>query len=155
MRALFAGLVIALGACKCPPAADPSADVLAVLHAQVEAWNRGDVQGFMAAGYWPSSELTFYSQGSVTRGYEPVLARYLRRYKSEGTEMGRLTFGAIEVEPLGEGAALARGRWDLALREKPAVGGLFSLVLRRLPEGWRIVHDHTSVDDAPQGGSDM
>jgi len=96
-----------------------------VLHAQSEAWNRGDVDAFMAAGYWPSPELTFYSQGSVTRGYDAVLERYRKRYKSEGAEMGHLEFSAIEVQPLGAGAACARGRWDLSFGAKPPVGGLF------------------------------
>ena len=152
MRALLAGLALALlplGACKCAPAGDPGAEVLAVLHAQSEAWNRGDVEGFMAAGYWPAPELTFYSQGSVTHGYDAVLERYRKRYKSDGAEMGRLEFSAIEVQPLGEGAAIARGRWDLAFAKKPPVGGLFTLVLKHLPQGWRVVHDHTSVDAAP------
>ena len=152
MRTLLAGLALALlplGGCMCATIDDPSDEVLAVLHAQSEAWNRGDVDAFMAAGYWPSPELTFYSQGSVTHGYEAVLERYRKRYKSEGAEMGRLEFTAIEVRPLGERSAMARGRWDLSFAAKPPVGGLFTLVLRRLPEGWRVVHDHTSVDAAP------
>ena len=152
MRALVAGLALALlplGACKCAPAGDAKGEVLAVLQAQSAAWNRGDVDAFMAAGYWPSAELTFYSQGSVTHGYDAVLERYRKRYKSEGAEMGRLEFSAIEVRPLGERTALARGRWDLSFAAKPPVGGLFTLLLERLPQGWRVVHDHTSVDAAP------
>lgn len=148
MRALLLALLL-LGACKSTAVPDPSDEVLAVLHAQTEAWNRGDVDGFMAAGYWPSPELTFYSQGSVTQGYEAVLERYRKRYRSEGAEMGQLRFSAIEVRSLGEATAMARGRWDLAFAARPPVGGLFTLVLRRLPEGWRVVHDHTSVDAAP------
>ena len=146
MRAALAFLLLTLGACKCAPAGDTSGEVLAVLHAQVEAWNRGDVDQFMALGYWPSPELTFYSQGSVTHGFDAVLARYKKRYQSEGAEMGHLEFTAIEVEPLGEGAAFARGRWDLKFASKPALGGLFTLLFKHLPQGWRVVHDHTSVD---------
>jgi len=152
MRALLAGVAFALlplGACKCAPAGDPGAEVLAVLQAQSAAWNRGDVEAFMAAGYWPSPELTFYSQGSVTHGYDAVLARYRKRYQSEGAEMGQLEFSAIEVQPLGECAAFARGRWDLRFAAKPPVGGLFTLLFKHLPQGWRVVHDHTSVDAAP------
>ena len=78
-----------------------------------------------------------------------MLARYRQRYKSEGAEMGQLEFSAIEVQSLGEGAAFARGRWELALAAKPRVGGLFTLLFRHLPQGWRVVHDHTSVDAAP------
>jgi len=60
--------------------------------------------------------------------------------------MGQLEFSRVETRALADDVQLARGRWQLSFRDKPGVGGLFSLVLKRLPEGWRIVHDHTSVD---------
>jgi beta-aspartyl-peptidase (threonine type) len=121
-------------------------EILAVLRSQSAAWNRGAVDAFMDAGYWHSPDLTFYSQGSITKGYDAVLARYTKRYKSEGAEMGHLEYFQIETEPLGEEVSLARGHWKLTFSGKPALGGLFTLVLKRLPQGWRIVHDHTSVD---------
>jgi len=100
----------------------------------------------MDAGYWHSPDLTFFSGGSVTKGYDAMLAHYKKGYQSEGAEMGHLEFLQIEIQPLGADAQLARGRWQLTYGAKPAVGGLFSLLFKRLPEGWRIVHDHTSVD---------
>ena len=49
---------------------------------------------------------------------------------------------------LGPDAALVRGRFTLEMRnEKPT--RLFTLVFRRFPEGWRIVHDHTSLSHSP------
>ena len=79
-----------------------------VLDAQVEAWNRGDLEGFMAT-YWRSPDLVFCSGGTVTRGWDETLARYRKRYQSEGREMGRLRFDGIEVIPLGEGSAASAG----------------------------------------------
>ena len=114
-----------------------------VLDAQVEAWNRGDLEGFMAT-YWRSPDLVFCSGGTVTRGWDETLARYRKRYQSEGREMGRLQFDAIEVIPLGEDAALARGAWRLVMTDGKEPHGLFTLLLRRLDGAWRIVHDHTS-----------
>jgi uncharacterized protein (TIGR02246 family) len=114
-----------------------------VLDAQVEAWNRGDLEGFMA-GYWRSPDLVFCSGATVTRGWEETLARYRKRYQSEGHEMGKLRFDAIEVIPLGEDAALARGAWHLVMADGKEPHGLFTLLLRRLDGAWRIVHDHTS-----------
>ena len=121
-------------------------EVLAVLRSQSAAWNRGAIEAYMDAGYWHSPELTFYSQGSITKGYDSVLEHYVKRYKSDGAEMGHLEFFQVETESLGDEAQLARGHWKLTFEKQPAVGGLFSLVLKRLPQGWRIVHDHTSVD---------
>ncbi len=147
--------VFALSACSSSPARDASSlapnarratqEIESVCWTQQAAWNRGDVDGFMRAGYWASESLTFFSGGEVTRGYETVLARYKRRYQSEGAEMGQLTFSQLETELLGIDHAVLRGNWFLDFAEREDVGGLFTLVLRRTSEGWRIVHDHTSV----------
>ena len=114
-----------------------------MLDAQVEAWNRGDLEGFMA-GYWRSPDLVFCSGDTVTKGWDETLARYRKRYQAEGREMGRLRFDGIEVIPLGEDAALARGAWRLVMTDGKEPHGLFTLLLRRLDGAWRIVHDHTS-----------
>ena len=114
-----------------PAAFDPHA-VEAVLDAQRAAWNRGDLDAFMD-GYWRSDSLTFYSGGDV------------RRYRSEGRAMGTLRFDLHSIDALGEDAALVRGAWHLTLGTSEP-HGLFSLLLRRIPgQGWKIVHDHTSV----------
>jgi beta-aspartyl-peptidase (threonine type) len=42
---------------------------------------------------------------------------------------------------------MVRGRWRLTFRDGKQTGGLFTLLMRRTPEGWRIVHDHTSLGD--------
>jgi TonB family protein len=36
------------------------------------------------------------------------------------------------------------GKWHLK-REKGDVGGVFTLLWQRFPEGWKIIHDHTST----------
>jgi beta-aspartyl-peptidase (threonine type) len=127
-----------------PPASAPSAAVRAVLDAQVEAWNRGDLEAFMA-GYWRSPELVFCSGATVTKGWDATLERYRKRYQAEGREMGRLRFDAIEVLPLGLDAAAARGAWRLQMSDGKEPHGLFTLLLRRTDGAWRIVHDHTSA----------
>jgi beta-aspartyl-peptidase (threonine type) len=116
--------------------------VRAVLDAQVVSWNKGDLEGFME-GYWRSPKLSFASGGEVTRGWDATLERYKKKYRSEGAEMGKLTFSELEVEPIGSDAALVRGHWQL-VRSKDKPGGVFTLIFRKMPEGWRIVHDHTS-----------
>jgi len=149
MLRLLTPLLVALGAAACrsaAPARGEAGELLAVLEAQQAAWNAGDVEGYMAAGYWRSGELTFLSGGDWTRGYDPVLERYRRRYVLGGRAMGTLTFSDLEAELLADGVGLVRGRWALALPDG-APAGLFTLVMRRLPEGWRIVHDHTSATD--------
>jgi len=117
--------------------------VVAVLNEQREAWNRGDVETFMK-GYWDSPELTFAGSSGVTRGWQPVLERYRRNYP-DTRAMGHLEFSEIEVRALGKDAALVLGRWHLK-RESGELGGVFTLVFEKFPQGWRIIHDHTSLD---------
>lgn len=126
------------------PAAGPSAEeaVRAVLDAQVAAWNKGALEAFMN-GYWQSPDLTFFSGNNRTQGWQATLDRYRKRYQAEGQEMGQLTFSELKVEVLGPDSAFVRGRFQL-VRSKDKPTGLFTLIFRRLPEGWRIVHDHTS-----------
>jgi ketosteroid isomerase-like protein len=58
--------------------------------------------------------------------------------------MGTLAFSDIEITPLSADAAVVLGRWHLK-RANDEPHGRFTLIFRRLPEGWRIVHDHTSA----------
>ena len=127
-----------------PEAQDaPEADVRALLQRQQDAWNGHDLEGFMA-GYWKSDDLTFFSGAHVTRGWQATLDRYRRHYQSPGTEMGKLEFRNLRMEMLGADAAFARGEYHLAVASGKTQHGIFTLILRRMPEGWRIVHDHTS-----------
>jgi beta-aspartyl-peptidase (threonine type) len=116
--------------------------VLNVLEDQVAAWNRGDLDGFLA-GYVNSPDVTFFTGKSALRGFEPLRERYRTRYASEGKEMGRLDFSEIAIDVLGPDAAVARARWRVKMSAEE-LDGLFTVVLRRFPDGWRIVHDHTS-----------
>ena len=124
--------------------ADASAPVRALLDAQVVAWNRGDLESFMA-GYWRSPELVFCSGATVSKGWDATLERYRKRYQAEGREMGTLRFESLEIQPLGPDAAFARGEYWLRMSDGQQPHGRFTLVLRRLSGAWRIVHDHTSA----------
>lgn len=119
--------------------------VTTVLNDQQAAWNRGDVEGFMK-GYWNSPELTFAGRSGITRGWQSVLERYRKNYPDQQT-MGRLDFFGLEVHPLGKDAALVLGTWHLQ-RTSGELGGVFTLVFQRFPQGWRIIHDHTSASSS-------
>ncbi|MBI3669570.1 MAG: DUF3225 domain-containing protein [Acidobacteria bacterium] len=121
---------------------DTHAALGALLGPQAEAWNHGDIEGFLA-GYWKSDRTTFAGSSGVFRGWQALLDRYRRNYPDRAT-MGRLAFKDLEITPLGADAALILGHWELE-REKDRPGGIFTLVVRRFPQGWRIIHDHTSL----------
>ncbi|MFL6390099.1 MAG: YybH family protein [Terriglobales bacterium] len=120
-----------------------------VLLSQVEAWNHGKLEAFMQ-GYWHSPDLTFFSGATETRGWEPTLARYRQRYQAEGKEMGKLEFQKLNTDLLSRRSAVVTGQWQLTMSNtKTSDGkqphGLFTLIFKRMPGGWKIVHDHTSA----------
>ncbi len=116
-------------------------DILAVMDAQTAAWNRGDIDGFMR-GYWKSENLVFASGDNVTRGWQATLDRYKKNYSSK-EKMGVLRFSDVEISVLSKDAAVVLGSWALT-RDGDNPKGKFTLVFRKVSDGWRIVHDHTS-----------
>jgi beta-aspartyl-peptidase (threonine type) len=115
--------------------------VRAVLRAQVDAWNRGDIGAFMEH-YWKSDNLTFSSRGKMMRGWQATLDSYRKRYPTR-EKMGRLKLDGLEITPLGDSAAMVLGEWKVDRANEP-VGGNFTLVVRKIDGQWVIVHDHTS-----------
>ena len=135
--------LIATLVCAAPEQASSSvAEIRSVLTAQQDAWNRGDIDAFMN-GYARSATTVFVSQDEVSRGWETVRDRYRVKY-SDRTKMGILTFSEIEVTMISPDAAVVLGRWRLG-RTSDEPHGRFTLIFKRLSEGWRIVHDHTSA----------
>ena len=118
-----------------------AAEIRQVMDAQVAAWNAGDIDAFMR-GYWNSPDLVFVSGDTVTKGWQPTIERYKKRYDSR-TKMGTLSFTDVEIEVLSKDAAKVLGSWSLA-READNPKGNFTLIFRKFKDGWRIVHDHTS-----------
>jgi beta-aspartyl-peptidase (threonine type) len=137
-------LFLALGACA-PDERAIIREVRAVLEDQVAAWNRGDVDGFMA-GYDVSDEIVFTSRSKIRRGFETTRDHFRRNFGGRPEKMGRLRFADLEIHPTGADAAWVLGRWRLEGVEGTP-GGVFTLVVARRPAGWRVVMDHTSTED--------
>ena len=140
---LFAGVAFAQTAVG--PSAGQEAAIRKVLQSQVAAWNRNDLEGFMA-GYWNSPALTFFSGATETQGWQATVKRYRKKYQAPDSEMGQLEMADIQVELLGPQGGFVRGRWQLTLSNGKQPHGLFTLIFREFPEGWRIIHDHTSSE---------
>ncbi|MEA2163065.1 MAG: hypothetical protein QOK37_1192 [Thermoanaerobaculia bacterium] len=120
-----------------------SKDLLAirrVLDEQAAAWNRGDIDAYMA-GY-AKSETTMFVGTEVTRGWTKVRDRYKAKYDSRA-KMGTLVFSDIDLRPFGSDDVIVTGAWKLT-RENDTPQGRFTLIFHHRPEGWRIVYDHSS-----------
>jgi beta-aspartyl-peptidase (threonine type) len=141
-------LVLSIVVCALPAmatAADdaPERGVRELLETQQKDWNRGDLDAFLN-GYWNSPKVVFFSGAERREGWETLRDRFHKRYREGGAAMGRLQFSNVEVEALAADRVFARGAWRLTMPDGSSPHGLFTLIVRKQPEGWRIVHDHTS-----------
>jgi uncharacterized protein (TIGR02246 family) len=148
------GLVNVPGAVHAQSAAETQARdreaITQLIKSQQVSWNKGDIDTFVEA-YWHSPDLTFSGASGVQRGFEAVRERYKKTYPDRAT-MGELDFSDLDFHFIGNDGALVLGHWHLT-REKANggdIGGVFSLVWQRFPEGWRIIHDHTSAVPPPK-----
>jgi ketosteroid isomerase-like protein len=124
--------------------ANPSdeAQIRAVLDMQTAAWNRGDIDTFMAS-YWKSDQTEFLGVNGIAHGWQAVLDRYHHSYPDRKS-MGAVSFSDLEVHLTCSDAAYVVGKFHL-VREADQPSGVFSLDFRKFPEGWRIVLDHTTA----------
>lgn len=139
-------LMVAFGALVLPAftaVTTPTETISAVLESQREAWNRGDLDGFMSA-YSDSPDISYICEGKEVRGYAPLRDRYVKRYGTARDTMGFLSFTNLKVCELGPQNALCTGNWQVLLKNERTVEGMFSLVLTQTSKGWKIIHDHTS-----------
>ncbi len=101
MRRICCVMLFSLLSCiNSPPDAEKiQSELTTIINKQVEAWNSGSIEGFMAY-YWNSEEFTFQSGENRILGWRT--------------------------------------------REDSASQGLFTILFKKLPEGWRIINDHSS-----------
>lgn len=141
--------LVILGACaaKAPPLksmftpSDRDA-VKAVLDAQMTAWNKGDLDGYMN-GYAKTEWLVFTSGGKIRNGWQATYDAFHQKYAQNPAAMGKLAFEILAIDPVGADGAVVLGNWILT--NSPSDGrGVFSVVLERRADGWKVIHDHTS-----------
>ena len=137
-----------VAAAQTSPKIIPSPSVQAiknVLEQQVAAWNRGDITAFMD-GYWKSDDLEFVNAAGIFQGWQDVLKRYQHSYPDRAA-MGHLTFSGVEIHALCADAGFVVGHFRLDREKDGQEGhpeGVFTLIFRKFPAGWKIVNDHTT-----------
>jgi uncharacterized protein (TIGR02246 family) len=140
-------LLVAAAACSRPqtsptPNADDARQIIAGLQASAQAWNRNDLEGFIAV-YADGPNTTFIGQ-DVVHGKDAIRDFYRSTWFRTGSPPGELTYDRIDVRPLGRDHALAVGHWHVLMRSNNQMrNGIFSLTYERTPQGWRIIHDHS------------
>ncbi|MEN9497216.1 MAG: hypothetical protein RL447_924 [Bacteroidota bacterium] len=137
-KASFLFLLFALVALK---SVGQEAEIRALLQKQTEAWNRGDIEGFME-GYWKNDSLMFIGKSGITYGWQQTLDNYKRGYPDK-TAMGQLTFTLIEMKSLSKKYFSVVGKWHLK-RTIGDIGGHYTLLMKKIKGKWVVVSDHSS-----------
>lgn len=154
MRVSVLLVAAALAACRAAgrPAAAPvdgpepglNTQITKQLARAAHDWNRGDLDGFVS-DYAPESTTTFVDGFRARRGFDWIRENYAPRF-SPGARRDSLHFEEIEARALGPSLALVTARFILQRGDQVTASGPFTLVMQRRPEGWRILHDHSSSD---------
>jgi ketosteroid isomerase-like protein len=132
----------ATGSSSTVSASSPAETAIRQLMAdQVTAWNKGDIDEFMK-GYWNNDSLMFVGHSGITYGYKQTLDHYKKDYSNTDL-MGQLYFTLLQVKPLSPDYYFVIGKW-LLKRKTGDIGGIYSLLFRKIDGQWRIVVDHTS-----------
>ncbi len=114
--------------------------VLNSIHDQELAWNKGDIDGFMAF-YWNNDSLMFIGKKGITYGWNNTLSNYKNSYPTKEA-MGSLSFEIVKLEQFNKSTVYVIGKWQLE-KDKP-VGGYFTLIWKKINGKWLIISDHTS-----------
>lgn len=140
MKTILPILLLFVFSCKTtqPVAADDITAIRSILTQQQKAWSENDLEGFMS-GYWQSEELTYFSRGKITKGWQTTLANYKRNYPSK-KETGELDFEIANITKINDDAYWVMGSYFLT-REAGDTNGTFMIIFKRINGEWKIIGD--------------
>lgn len=149
MTRLFPFIFIALlfSGCDAEKSADANTQLSALtsialaMNEQENAWNEGDLDGFMKH-YWKSDSLRFIGSRGLNYGWQTTLDNYKKSYPDREA-MGQLTFTNKYMDVVAPDAAFIVGKWQLD-RTADTLSGHYSLLWKRIDGRWVIVADHSS-----------
>ena len=112
-----------------------------LLTRQTQAWNTGDIDGFMQT-YWQSDSLMFVGKEGVTWGWKNTLEHYKKSYPGKAA-MGELSFDIIKLKRLSDQYYFVVGKWMLR-RTAGDLSGHYNLLIQKINGEWKIIADHSS-----------
>lgn len=150
MRRRAAGLVLvvllpaALAGCRFEMGEEEDLErsIEAMLNRSADAWNRGDLDGFVAA-YADGTSTSLMTTDGPVFGRAAIRGLYAPRFES-GATRDSMRLEDLDVRPLPPLIGIVTGRYVLDRDGTVTDSGWFSIVVRRAGDGWRIVHGHSS-----------
>jgi ketosteroid isomerase-like protein len=148
MKLLLLLLVMSVSACVMENSdrrlnnSDALREISAMMEKSATAWNDGKLDVFVS-DYLAGTGTTFIGRSGIVRGPEAIKAVYAPRFAPGGVR-DSLHFENIEVDVLAPGVVNTIAWYVLTRKDSVVARGPTSLVMRRTPDGWKIVHDHSS-----------
>jgi len=151
MRRMLLGCLMIAACAEAPPeqATEPDPATLTIQLARqfqqsAAAWNRGDLDAFMA-DYIQDGTTTFQGSDGLLRGFDAIRERYAPSFE-QGAERDSLRFEDFHVRSIAPSLILVTARYILYRDQETTSSGPFTLVMEQHPDGWKITHDHSSSD---------
>jgi ketosteroid isomerase-like protein len=141
MRTILTSCSLLLLAFCCRAQSIEEASIRQLMNDQATAWNRGSIDEFMK-GYWNNDSLVFVGRSGLSYGYKTTLENYKKNY-SDADKMGTLFFTLLSIKKLSPEYCFVTGKW-LLKRKSGDIGGLYTLLFRKIDGRWLIISDHTS-----------
>jgi ketosteroid isomerase-like protein len=141
MTRIFILTVCMLYATCCVAQSKDEQAIRSVMNTQTSAWNNGNIDAFMET-YWKNDSLVFIGKAGPAYGWQKTLDNYKKRYPDTAA-MGKLHFDLLQLRPLPGNYYFVIGNWHLQ-RTIGDIGGIFTLLFRKVKGKWVIIADHTS-----------
>jgi len=122
--------------------ANTQQQLVALMEESAVAWNRGDLDGFLAT--YKDDAMTAFMAPTITYGIPEIKARYTRSYFKDGKPKAQLSYGDLKFRKLGANNILMTGRWYLTEPDGKKTEGYYTLIWENTDEGWKMIHDHSS-----------
>lgn len=118
-------------------------DVVKIILAQQDAWNKGDLDGYLS--HYKNAPDTQAVLASLVRGVENIRSAYKVNFPNRDS-MGTIEDSEVEVRALGDNFALATGKYHLARSRKAGgdVAGTFTEVFEKTSAGWQIIFSEST-----------
>ena len=113
-------------------------DVTKVVIAQENAWNKGDLDGYLS--HFKDAKDTEAVLNGPVRGLDNIRSAYHGSFPNREA-MGQLEQTEVDVRELGPDFALATGKYRLARSRKNGgdAQGTFTEIFEKTADGWKLV----------------
>ena len=126
---------------KVAAAPDSEKEIYDQMMRMVDAWNRHDLDAYLD-GFLRSDDILLVVEGESVRGWD-LLSKALHNGYPNPQEMGTLTIDRMQVQMLAPDLGFVL-IWYTIVFPKKKVFGTDTVIVKKVPEGWREMISHTS-----------